>query len=284
MVHVNEVWCRPCPTNLHSPTQIVHTALLLLHFCLLHLAWHLLIFLDLVPLDCKVHKELTSRTSPGSISPRHVGTSNHAMYILSQKTAAYDAPLYDRTRVSHFAPPPHCQNRSNCVTSVLPTMRWLSFPKTLAFDTHVYDRVLFVPPPFSSPPLSLDLVRALGLLFLLARRLALPPVTCLPQGFNLPWSFAPPPRPDVVCRERADWIRIVPPGLVLRLPSEGFTEVFGAGLRELLSLPTLRASNRWCRQMALRNLQQVGQYVANSPSRISPKAPPCNRRKRGQDR
>ena len=21
MVHVNEVWCRPCPTNLHSPTQ-----------------------------------------------------------------------------------------------------------------------------------------------------------------------------------------------------------------------------------------------------------------------
>ena len=21
MVHVNEVWCRPCPTNLHSPTH-----------------------------------------------------------------------------------------------------------------------------------------------------------------------------------------------------------------------------------------------------------------------
>ena len=24
-MHVNEVWCRPCPTNLHSPTQHTHT-------------------------------------------------------------------------------------------------------------------------------------------------------------------------------------------------------------------------------------------------------------------
>ena len=38
-------------------------------FASLHLAWHVLIFLDLVPLDCKVHNELPSRTLPGSISP-----------------------------------------------------------------------------------------------------------------------------------------------------------------------------------------------------------------------
>ena len=24
VVHVNEVWCRPCPTNLHSPTHHLH--------------------------------------------------------------------------------------------------------------------------------------------------------------------------------------------------------------------------------------------------------------------
>ena len=33
MVHVNEVWCRPCPTNLHSPTHHLHNTRTLLLLC-----------------------------------------------------------------------------------------------------------------------------------------------------------------------------------------------------------------------------------------------------------